>query len=162
MLYLNNPGNIRNSNDHFVGERKPSVDMRFKQFETMAYGYRAMFIILRTYAKQGVNTIAKIIKRYAPTNENDTAAYIDYVSKMRMHKNPDDVLNLNDKETVVQLVYAMSYFENGSSPNMAEIEQGWNLFSAQNQNEPSDNNLLRMIFLGLTAYFLLKRKRKWK
>ena len=116
MLNLNNPGNIRINNDKFVGEMKPSVDPNFKQFVSMAYGYRAMFMILRNYGKRGYNTIAIILHRYAPENENDTAAYIDYVSKMGLHMNPNDVINLNDKQTATQLVYAMSYFENGKQP----------------------------------------------
>lgn len=40
-LRNNNPGNIRINDDLFQGEVRPSKDKSFKQFETMAYGYRA-------------------------------------------------------------------------------------------------------------------------
>ncbi|MBX9055585.1 structural protein P5, partial [Parabacteroides merdae] len=45
-LRNNNPGNIRINGDLFQGEVRPSKDKSFKQFTTMAYGYRAMFKIL--------------------------------------------------------------------------------------------------------------------
>ena len=45
-LRNNNPGNIRINDDLFQGEIRPSKDKSFKQFTTMAYGYRAMFKIL--------------------------------------------------------------------------------------------------------------------
>ena len=50
-LRNNNPGNIRINGDLFQGEVRPSKDKSFKQFETMAYGYRAMFVILRNYIR---------------------------------------------------------------------------------------------------------------
>ena len=40
-LRNNNPGNIRNSSTVWVGEITPSKDKSFKQFKSMAYGYRA-------------------------------------------------------------------------------------------------------------------------
>ena len=46
-----NPGNIRINGDLFQGEIRPSKDVSFKQFNTMAYGYRAMFRILSNYYK---------------------------------------------------------------------------------------------------------------
>ena len=48
----------------------------------MAYGWRAAFILLgRTYyEKYHLNTIQKIISRWAPACENKTDAYMMYVS----------------------------------------------------------------------------------
>ena len=57
-LRNNNPGNIRINGDLFQGEVRPSKDKSFKQFTTLAYGYRAMFKILSNYFKnykQGYN-----------------------------------------------------------------------------------------------------------
>ena len=42
-LRNNNPGNIRKNSDVFQGE-KTSSDREFKQFKSMAYGYRALLI----------------------------------------------------------------------------------------------------------------------
>ena len=61
-LRNNNPGNIRINGDLFQGEVRPSKDKSFKQFETMAYGYRAMFVILRNYIRNyKLDTIRKMI-----------------------------------------------------------------------------------------------------
>ena len=80
-LRNNNPGNIRQNSIRYSGEVQPSKDAAFKQFQSMAYGYRAMFVVLHTYArKYGIDTIERMISRYAPANENHTQAYIDAVS----------------------------------------------------------------------------------
>ena len=38
-----NPGNIRQSKVRYKGEVQPSRDPAFKQFESLAWGYRAVF-----------------------------------------------------------------------------------------------------------------------
>ena len=77
----NNPGNIRLDGVHWKGEKEPSTDKEFKQFETMAWGYRAMFQCLNTYySKHGLDTIRKMISRWAPETENATENYIKAVS----------------------------------------------------------------------------------
>ena len=75
-----NPGNIRRSKVRYKGERHPSTDASFKQFESMEWGYRAMFVLLDTYrVRYGLNTLREIISRYAPPSENHTGLYIDMV-----------------------------------------------------------------------------------
>ena len=78
----NNPLNIRRGTARWKGMSKREDDEDFEQFETMAYGWRAAFILLgRTYyEKYHLNTIQKIISRWAPTCENKTGAYMMYVS----------------------------------------------------------------------------------
>ena len=72
-----NPGNIRRSGVRYRGEVRPSRDADFKQFKSMEWGYRAMFVLLHTYSvRYGCNTLSKMISRYAPPSENDTQAYI--------------------------------------------------------------------------------------
>lgn len=69
-LRNNNPGNIRKDGTHWKGEVEPSRDAAFKQFESMAWGYRAMFKCLNTYSrKYGLDTIRKMISRWAPPSE---------------------------------------------------------------------------------------------
>ena len=41
-----NPGNIRQSKSRYKGEVRPSRDPAFKQFESLAWGYRAIFMLL--------------------------------------------------------------------------------------------------------------------
>ena len=78
-----NPGNIRRSRVRYRGEVRPSRDPDFKQFESMEWGYRAMFVLLDTYRlRYGLDTLRRMISRYAPPEENHTALYIDAVCDM--------------------------------------------------------------------------------
>ena len=123
----NNPGNIRINSDLFQGEIRPSRDSAFKQFESMAYGYRAIFKILRNYDKRYyLHTIKDMIGRWAPSNENNTKAYIKAVSSYAGIPE-DDPINSDSREQMIRIVAGMSKVENGIDPNMAEIEAGWNL-----------------------------------
>lgn len=118
--------NIRRSSDHFQGE-VVSHDSSFKQFENNAYGYRAGFRILNTYInKRGCNTIESIINRYAPSSENNTENYIKAVEdKSGINRNKE--LVSEDKDSMIKIVAAMSFVENGVEANMNEIKDGWEM-----------------------------------
>lgn len=124
-LRNNNPLNIRISTDQFVGEVHPSQDKQFKQFDTMAHGYRAAFRVLRTYINNyKCDTIRKIISRWAPATENDTLAYIMTVSD-RAGISPDEPISADNREMMVRIVSAMSYVENGQEADMVNVMDGW-------------------------------------
>ena len=123
----NNPGNIRINGDLFQGEIRPSKDKSFKQFETMAYGYRAIFKILSNYYRNYMlDTIRKMIGRWAPENENNTDAYIKAVSDCAGIP-ADDPINANDREQMIRIVAGMSKVENGREADMSDVIAGWNL-----------------------------------
>lgn len=126
-LSNNNPGNIRKSKTRYQGEVTPSRDAVFKQFQTMAWGYRAMFVLLDSYSRKGYRTIRQIITRYAPPVENYTENYICYVSEWSGIE-ADELLNTQDRATMVPLVAAMSRMENGRPALIPDIEAGWTLF----------------------------------
>ena len=122
-----NPGNIRRSRVRYRGERHPSTDASFKQFESMAWGYRAMFVLLDTYRKRySLNTLREMIMRYAPPEENHTALYIAIVSELT-GINPDERLDTRDRKVMVPIVAAMSKVENGTPANRSEVEEGFDL-----------------------------------
>lgn len=122
-----NPGNIRRSRVRYKGELHPSLDPAFKQFESMEWGYRAMFVLLDTYRKRyGLCTLREMIMRYAPPEENHTALYISAVSDMTGIR-PDEVLDTRDRRVMVPIVAAMSRVENGRTANRAEVEKGFEL-----------------------------------
>ena len=76
-----NPGNIRQSKVRYKGEVQPSRDPAFKQFESLAWGYRAVFVLLHTYrVRHGLRTVRGMISRWAPPVENHTEAYIRAVA----------------------------------------------------------------------------------
>ena len=122
-----NPGNIRRSRVRYRGERHPSTDASFKQFESMAWGYRAKVVLLDTYQKRySLNTLREMIFRYAPPEENHTALYIAVVSELTgIH--PDERLDTRDRKQMVPIVAAMSKVENGTPANRNEVEEGFDL-----------------------------------
>nr|WP_294596295.1 structural protein P5 [uncultured Rikenella sp.] len=122
-----NPGNIRQSPTRYKGETA-SADPAFKTFESMAWGYRAMFVLLDTYKRRhGCDTLRKMIVRYAPPVENNTAAYIDTVATRSLVA-PDSPISTDNKEVMVPIIAAMSFVENGIPAVMADVESGWELF----------------------------------
>ena len=124
----NNLLNISINSDKFQGEMQPSTDNSFKRFETAAYGYRAAFKILRTYiGKYGLNTIRKMITRWAPPEDgNHTENYIKAVSE-RSGIPADDIIYPDNREMMTRIVAAMSYVENGIEAEMGDVIKGWEL-----------------------------------
>lgn len=126
-LRNNNPLNIRKSAAKWKGEVQPSIDPAFKQFRTMAYGYRAAIVTLRTYQrKYHLRSITEMINRWAPDSENNTKAYIDTVSK-RTGIPSGFPVNMDDGHVACQIVAAMSYVENGVAAKMQDVVAGFNL-----------------------------------
>ena len=66
-----NPGNIKKSAERFRGE-VDGLDTVFKTFRSMAWGFRALFMILHTYiVKYDLRTIRQIVERWAPSGEKN-------------------------------------------------------------------------------------------
>ena len=134
----NNPLNIRyNKFNSWKGKVIPNTDRNntFEQFVSMPYGYRAALYLLRKYIKSyGCDTLAKIISKWAPANENNTQAYIQHVSEMTGIA-PSQYVSPTNKDMMCKLAYAMSIVENGNTaetkaaglPNMDIIYAGYNL-----------------------------------
>ena len=126
----NNPLNIRKSADRWKGQINVNVndndnnsspsprrgdrgEAKFCQFETMAYGWRAAFMLLHTYmSKYKLTTIRKIIYHWAPPNENNTAAYTNHVSYLAV-LDPNQEIEFGNKFTMLQIGRAMCQVENG-------------------------------------------------
>lgn len=123
-----NPGNIRRSATRYVGEVSPSRDAEFKEFETMAYGYRAMFVLIDSYRRRyGLNTIRSIISRYAPLTENFTEGYVRFITR-RTGIAAEEKIDTRSAKDMIPIVAAMSEIENGVAANMTDVEAGWELF----------------------------------
>ena len=123
-----NPGNIRRSAVRYKGEVQPSRDPAFKQFESMAWGYRAIFVLLDTYrTRHGLDTLRGMISRWAPPSENRTDCYIRAVSG-RTGIGPDEKIDTRDRRTMTAIAAAMSRVENGVDASMTDVERGWALF----------------------------------
>lgn len=77
----NNPFNIKRSSSSWKGKINiaKSSDKVFEQFITMDYGLRAGFRLLQNYLVKGYDTPEKIIKRFAPSSENNVDRYLLFV-----------------------------------------------------------------------------------
>lgn len=127
----NNPLNIRKGNN-WKGEIYPQSDRSFEQFESMQYGIRAGFIILRRYITgyngltQRFNTIEKIITRWAPATENNTKAYIAQVEKLTGIPRHQQ-LSFTERSFMVALVDAMIRVECGQPVERDVIESAYDM-----------------------------------
>lgn len=126
-----NPGNIRQAAVRYKGEVRPSRDPDFKQFESLAWGYRAIFVLLDTYRRRHrLDTLRGMIARWAPPSENHTDAYIRAVAR-DTGIDPDEPIDTRDERTMVPVAASISRVENGTPPPMDEVERGWALFAAE-------------------------------
>lgn len=119
----NNWLNIRISNNNWQGKRANNTDGEFEQFETPELGIRAAARNIRTYGQRGLQTVKDIISTWAPASENNTASYIQNVA-FRMGVDPNQTLDLNDTDTMVKLISAMTISENGRAGDESIIRRG--------------------------------------
>lgn len=125
----NNLGNIKlNPNFKWNGQTETNTDGVFVQFFNLTYGIRALLYLIITYwQKKEARTLRQFINIYAPTSENNTKAYIKYVSK-KMGLLPDSIINLSNKETLFKFANAIIAFENkGLEINNLELDKAFQL-----------------------------------
>ena len=127
----NNPLNIRRSKDQGKGFAEQQNDRAFCQFKSLEWGWRAAFCLLtRTYYhKYRLYTIRMIIRRWAPSSENDTEAYIANVSRLT-GIDPDKPLGIPSESPSVWMMVAvaMAIQENGiTSIDYFAMLRGWEL-----------------------------------
>ena len=109
----NNPGNIDMNNIKWKGLAAVSTDVRFCTFISANYGIRAIGKLISTYYHTyKLNTIAKIINRWAPPAENNTSAYIAAVCNS-CNLQRDDLITSLTPTIQTQLVKAIITHENG-------------------------------------------------
>ena len=126
----NNPLNIRKvPGTHWKGEL-PSIQGgdgggSFVRFETIEFGLRAAFVLLRTYStKYHANCIRDIISRWAPPSENDTEQYIKNVCNWTGFGGLQK-LTESDWPSLVQ---AMGRQECGALLDEGVIQRGFDLY----------------------------------
>ena len=122
----NNPLNIRVGNN-WKGEVSQPTDHTFEQFKEMKYGVRAAFVIIRNYIQRHkLNTVAKVIQRWAPNNENNTKAYIKSVEKFSLI-GENDTLRFENKCQMINLFRAMCIVENGREIGIEDVIAGYDM-----------------------------------
>ena len=118
----NNPGNIR-KNDSFEWLGEIGDDGAFVIFAEPEHGVRALTKLLTNYRKlYGINTIAGILDRYAPSSENDTNSYIAHAVR---ELGVSEFTPL-EKGDYLKLVNVIIQHENGQNPyDVAVINAGF-------------------------------------
>ena len=114
-----NPGNLR-VGANWRGLRSPfnmtppqEAEHEFCVFENAKWGFRALGLLLVNYAHDGCDTLREIVGRFAPSSENDTAAYVDCLCRDTGY-GPDVALNLDDRATLATLCKAITIHETGA------------------------------------------------
>lgn len=124
-LRNHNAGNLRKSADKWQGLAVNQPDSDFFTFKAPEWGIRALARTLITYQDNyGLDTVRKIISRWAPPNENDTPAYVASVSsQMGVHQ--DATLDVHIYGFMLPLVKAIIRHENGEMPySLAALNHG--------------------------------------
>ncbi|PHM52388.1 hypothetical protein [Xenorhabdus hominickii] len=113
----NNPGNLEMGSP-WQGLTKRPQDARFCSFVDATFGIRALAVTLITYhdkrkAANGtrIDTVREVIERWAPSVENHTERYVQFVSKA-MGVYPDQNIDLHDYDTIRPMVEAIIRQEN--------------------------------------------------
>ncbi len=122
-MRINNPCCIRLTKTEWLGQVQNPAERSFVTFSSRLYGYRAAFVVLRSYIAHGHDTIGKIIRRWAPECENDTQAYIKFVSRTT-GIDADRALKFSDRQLLIGIVQSMAQIES------AHIEHNLTLLQA--------------------------------
>lgn len=116
----NNPGNLE-AREAFTWLGQNGSDGRFATFSTPEHGIRALGVNLLSYHRRGLDTIGKIISRWAPPQDNnDTPAYIEKVSRA-LGVSPHARLEVNTPAVLSALSKAIIHQENGTIPFSEEV-----------------------------------------
>lgn len=110
-LRNNNPGNMR------PVSRNQANDGAFTIYRTSEEGWGALGKQLKAYANAGLDNVASIISKYAPSSENNTGAYIQSVTANMSKRLGSDVgaltrLDLSDPRVLKALMQSITEHEN--------------------------------------------------
>jgi hypothetical protein len=120
-LRNNNPGNLR-----ATSANQPQDSDGFRIFPTMDEGIEHANNQLNIYAtRDGINTISGIVSKWAPKNENDTAAYIASVSKQTGITDPNAQLTEGDRASVLSAMFR--HETNSLAPDASSVADALSL-----------------------------------
>lgn len=101
------------------------IEPRFCRFSNMMWGFRAAACLLRKYIRvYTCNSIRLIIAKWAPSNENNTDAYIKNVADI-VGINCDTEIKFDDTIVMLRLISAMCVVENGKEYDPQKNNELW-------------------------------------
>jgi hypothetical protein len=120
-LRNNNPGNLR-----ATSANQPQDADGFRTFTSMDEGIAAANNQLNIYAhRDGINTISGIVSKWAPKNENDTAAYIASVNQQTGISTPTNSCPRADRASVLAAMFR--HETNSLAPDAASVADALSL-----------------------------------
>lgn len=127
----NNPFNIKKGNN-WQGEKHPQTDPIFEEFESMVMGIRAALKLMRNHItgfggkRRKANTVALLIRVWAPATENNTTAYIKTVCQQTGYSQ-NDIIHFTDRRQIMAIARAMCFVECGEWLAPALFETAYDL-----------------------------------
>ena len=151
-IRANNPTNIEYSpSTPWKGLDDPPTEGRFCRFVEPQWGLRATILILRAYQKRGLVTLLQMISSWAPAaDSNHPASYAGTVARY-MGINPQDRVDLNNKDLVIKMLKGMVRVENGPAPGGTAngdwlddlvYQSGWSLANPLTQSRTARGSLI--------------------
>ena len=140
----NNPFNIKfsKSND-WRGADTSLREGEYEGFGNSDDGIRAADRVLKNYGKNSdIETLRGTINRYAPSSENPTASYLDYISD-KTGIDPDEKIDLSDPSLRATLLSPMAQFESRSTFSPDQISA-----AISRSNEGNDESILDSVASG--------------
>ena len=108
MINKNNPFNIRyNAANRWIG--LIGNHKGFCEFSDLSYGIRAAaYILMVSYRRKGYVSYKDLIGRWAPSSENDTKAYLNFICKTLNVLPDSEPKNVYD---YARLLVRIAYYE---------------------------------------------------
>ncbi|WP_439597995.1 hypothetical protein [Falsiroseomonas sp.] len=122
-LRNNNPLNLMWHPAQLAENPGLTSDGRFGVYPSMEAGIAQSIRQMQLNARRGDDTLARMVSRWAPPGENNTAAYIAAVSRATGLA-PDARLDMNNPAVLRSLVMAMAVQENGRGLDAGVVDRG--------------------------------------
>lgn len=118
-----NPGNLERGKDRWLGmSADQSSDSRFLIFDKPEQGIRALMRVLINYQERhDIKTVRQAINRWAPSSENNSAAYVQHVSRLT-GLDPDEPVDFLDPYICTAVTKAIVRHENGDPRAYGQAE----------------------------------------
>jgi len=118
-----NPGNLERGKDRWLGmSADQSSDPRFLVFDKPEQGIRALMRVLINYQERhDIKTVRQAINRWAPSTENNSAAYVQHVSRLT-GLDPDEPVDFLDLYICTAVTKAIVRHENGDPRAYGQAE----------------------------------------